>query len=251
MNDSPLLIAVHGWMLSRQVWEPFVKTWEQRGIPVSLWCPDLPGFGDRIRPKTLLPTLAAYGRWLATQALDRAAGRPFILMGHSLGGSVVLHAEAELRRNAKSGLCGLVCVAAGGGIYQPKPFRQLRSIGRLVINMRPEGLHRLPPPLGRLGPLRAESRAARGLLVNSTSRGAVRQLPGMVARLAVNSLWISGERDQVMEPGYVRHLAGYSSGHDYREITNCGHLPMREQPEALCTEIETWLIAQSLARPRS
>jgi len=251
MNDAPLLIAVHGWMLSRQVWEPFVQTWEQRGIPVSLWCPDLPGFGDRIRSKALMPTLAAYGRWLAAQALERAAGRPFILMGHSLGGSVVLHAEAALRRDAEPGLRGLVCVAAGGGIYQPKPFRQLRSIGRRLIDLRPDVLKRLPPPLGRLGPVRAESRAARGLLVNSTSRGAVRQLPGMVARLSVNSLWISGERDQVMEPGYVRHLAGYSSAHDYREIANCGHLPMQEQPEELCAVTETWLVAQSLARPRS
>ena len=251
MNDSPLLIAVHGWMLSRQVWEPFAQTWSQQGLPGTLWCPDLPGFGHRVRPKALLPTLAAYGRWLADEALRQAAGRPFILMGHSLGGSVVLHAEAELRRNASPGLCGLVCVAAGGGIYQPKPFRQLRAIGRRVIDLRPDVLQRLPPPLGQLGPVRAERRAARGLLVNSTSRGAVRQLPGMVARLSVNSLWISGDRDQVMEPGYVRHLAGYSPAHDYRELANCGHLPMQEQPETLCSVIETWLIAQSVARPRS
>ena len=251
MNDAPLLIAVHGWMLSRRVWEPFAQTWKQQGIPVTLWCPDLPGFGDRIRPKALLPTLAAYGRWLADQALEHAAGRPFILMGHSLGGSVVLHAEAELRRNAESGLRGLVCVAAGGGIYQPKPFRQLRSIGRRVVDLRPDVLQRLPAPVGRLGPVRAERRAARGLLVNSTSKGAVRRLPALVARLSVNSLWISGERDQVMEPGYVRHLAGYSSAHDYQAIANCGHLPMQEQPETLCSVIETWLIAQSLARPRS
>lgn len=251
MNDAPLLIAVHGWMLSRRVWEPFVQRWEQRGIPVRLWCPDLPGFGERSRPKALLPTLAAYGRWLAAQAQERAGGRPFILMGHSLGGSVVLHAEAELRGNATPGLQGLVCVAAGGGIYQPKPFRQLRAIGRRVVDLRPEVLQRLPPPLGHLGPVRAEGRAARGLLVNSTSRAAVRQLPEMVTQLSVNSLWISGERDKVMEPGYVRHLAGYSPAHEYREIANCGHLPMQEQPDMLCNEIETWLIAQSLAKPRS
>ena len=172
-------------------------------------------------------------------------------MGHSLGGSVVLHAEAELRRTAEPGLRGLICVAAGGGIYQPKPFRQLRSIGRRVVDLRPDVLQRLPAPIGQLGPVRAERRAARGLLVNSTSRRAVRQLPGMVARLSVNSLWISGERDQVMEPGYVRHLAGYSPAHDYRAIAKCGHLPMQEKPEDLCSVIETWLIAQSLARPRS
>ena len=87
--------------------------------------------------------------------------------------------------------------------------------------------------------------------MNSTSRGAVRDLPGLVAELGVESLWISGDRDQVMEPGYVRHLAAYSPGYDYRQISGCGHLPMRQKPEILREILVEWIKTQSLARPRS
>lgn len=199
----------------------------------------------------MLPNLSAYGRWLADNAMERAKGRPFVLLGHSLGGSVVLHAEAHLRQQNQTGLMGVVLLAAGGGIYQPRPFRQLRSFGRLILELRPDALSQLPPPLGTLGPFRAERRAARGLLINSTSRGAVRELPGLVSDLGVDSLWISGDNDQVMEPGYVRHLAAYSAGHDYRQIAGCGHLPMREKPEILSDILYDWVTDQSLASPRS
>ena len=251
MPASQLLIAVHGWLLSKQVWSPLAACWKERHPEIELWCPDLPGFGDAERPSGLLPNLSAYGRWLADDAIQRAKGRPFVLLGHSLGGSVVLHAEAHLRQQKQTDLLGVVLLAAGGGIYQPRPFRRLRGFGKLILELRPDGLAQLPAPLGTLGPFKAERRAARGLLVNSTSRGAVRELPGLVSELAVDSLWISGDNDQVMEPGYVRHLAAYSPGHDYRQIAGCGHLPMQEKPEILSDILSSWIEAQSLARPRS
>ena len=251
MPSSQLLIAVHGWLLSRQVWSPLAARWEERHPEIELWCPDLPGFGDAERPAGMLPNLSAYGRWLAEAAVERSQGRPFVLLGHSLGGSVVLHAEAHLRQQKQAGLMGVVLLAAGGGIYQPRPFRRLRSFGRLILELRPDALGQLPPPFGTLGPFRAERRAAQGLLINSTSRGAVQELPGLVSDLEVDSLWISGDNDQVMEPGYVRHLAAYSPAHDYRQIAGCGHLPMREKPEILSDILSDWIEAQSLARPRS
>jgi len=251
MPSSQLLIAVHGWLLSRQVWSPLAARWEERHPEIELWCPDLPGFGDAERPAGMLPNLSAYGRWLAEAAVERSQGRPFVLLGHSLGGSVVLHAEAHLRQQKQAGLMGVVLLAAGGGIYQPRPFRRLRSFGRLILELRPDALGQLPPPVGTLGPFRAERRAAQGLLINSTSRGAVQELPGLVSDLEVDSLWISGDNDQVMEPGYVRHLAAYSPAHDYRQIAGCGHLPMREKPEILSDILSDWIEAQSLARPRS
>ena len=251
MPSSQLLIAVHGWLLSRQVWSPLAARWEERHPEIELWCPDLPGFGDAERPAGMLPNLSAYGRWLAEAAVQRSQGRPFVLLGHSLGGSVVLHAEAHLRQQKQAGLMGVVLLAAGGGIYQPRPFRRLRSFGRLILELRPDALGQLPPPFGTLGPFRAERRAAQGLLINSTSRGAVQELPGLVSDLEVDSLWISGDNDQVMEPGYVRHLAAYSPAHDYRQIAGCGHLPMREKPEILSDILSDWIEAQSLARPRS
>lgn len=87
----------------------------------------------------------------------------------------------------------------------------------------------------------AERRAAQGLLACSTGRGAVRQLPQLTARLQAPSLWIAGERDQVMASRYVRHLAGYAPQHEFIELAGAGHLPMGQMPEQLAAPIQQWL----------
>ena len=247
MTSGPVIIGVHGWLLSRKVWTPLERRWGALLHPSAepqdnngwrLWCPDLPGFGERRRTGRLRPTLAAYGHWLAESALEKAGGSPFVLMGHSLGASVVLHAASQLKRSGAGRFRGVVCIAAGGGIYQPRAFRTLRRGGRWAVNLRP------PLPL-KLGPFQAEQRAALGLLTNSTCRGAVQQIPRLVADLAVESLWISGSDDRVMEPRYVRHLAGYNPRHSFISIDKCGHLPMQTHPQTLKTTLETWLGKQA------
>jgi len=251
-------VGVHGWLLSGRLWQPLREALAPRW---ELWTPDLPGFGATPRPRGLQPSLVSYGRWLADAARERAAGRPLVLMGHSLGGSLVLHAAPQLADQ----LVGVVQVAAGGGVYQPRPFRMVRRGGAGFLRWRPGWLAQLPGTDAIRSPLVAELRAARGLLACSMQRGAVRQLPPLAAALTVPSLWIAGSRDTVMEPRYVRHLAGYSTGHRFALMEGEGHLPMRSAPEALASLIGDWLAEQlaeelaerstaspqSLASPRS
>ena len=251
---------MHGWLLSGRLWQPLRAQLSPRW---QLWTPDLPGFGSAPRPRGLQPSLVSYGRWLAEEAKRQAAGRPVVLIGHSLGGSLALHAAAGLGEQ----LQGVVQVAAGGGVYQPRPFRMVRRGGAGFLRFRPGWLAELPGTEAIRSPLVAELHAARGLLACSMQQGAVRRLPAMAAALAVPSLWIAGSRDTVMEPRYVRHLAGYSRGHRFALLEGEGHLPMRTAPAALAALIEDWLqeelgappaeasasatTAQSLARPRS
>ncbi|MFM9104792.1 MAG: alpha/beta fold hydrolase [Cyanobium sp.] len=61
-----------------------------------------------------------------------------------------------------------------------------------------------------------------------------------MARLAVPSLWIAGSRDSVMEPRYVRHLAGYCPRHRFSLLEGAGHLPMQAMPAQLAALIEDW-----------
>jgi len=240
-EEQPLLVCLHGWLLAGRLWDPLRLALAGRQ---RLWTPDLPGFGGTPRPRSLHPTLASYGRWVAEQCL-RLDERRVVLVGHSLGGSVALHAAPLLGDR----LVGVIQIAAGGGVYQPRAFSQLRNGGRLFLQWRPSWLAELPGTGAIRSPLIAEQRAARSLLACSTNRGAVRQLPALVAGLQVPSLWIACSRDQVMEPRYVRHLAGYSDRHELAELQGCGHLPMRQSPHQLAEVIESWV--QSLARPRS
>lgn len=242
-TGEPLLVCVHGWLLAGRLWDPLVEHWLGRR---SCWCPDLPGFGQAPRPPGLQPSLASYGRWLTQAAQQQANGRPLVLIGHSLGGSIALHAAKALGEQ----LAGLVLVGFGGGIYQPRPFAAVRRGGATFLRWRPGWLAQLPVAEPIASPLRADLHAARGLLACSMSRQAVAQLPAMVSRLEVPSLWISGSRDGVMEPRYVRHLAGYAPDHSVIELAGTGHLPMRQVPDRLAAAIDGWLI-QRLASPRS
>jgi 2-succinyl-6-hydroxy-2,4-cyclohexadiene-1-carboxylate synthase len=239
-SGIPLLVGVHGWMLSGRLWQPLVEA-----LPASLemWCPDLPGFGAEPRPRGLHPSLASYGRWLAAAVRERAAGRPVILIGHSLGGSLALHAAPLLGEQ----LCGVVQIAVGGGVYQPRPFALVRRGGAAFLRFRPGWLAHLPGTGAIAAPLRAEERAARGLLAASTCRRAVQQLPCLTAELTVPSLWITGTRDTVMEPGYVRHLAGYTRRHRLEVLEGAGHLPMRQRPRELAGLIHAWIEEEALA----
>jgi pimeloyl-ACP methyl ester carboxylesterase len=221
-------------MLSGRLWAPLH---DQLGGRWDLWSPDLPGFGSTPRPRGLQPSLVSYGRWLAQAARRQAGGRPLVLIGHSLGGSLVLHAAPQLG----SQLTGVVQVAAGGGVYQPRPFRMVRRGGAAFLRWRPTWLARLPGTEAIRSPLQADLRAARGLLACSMHRGGVRRLPAMAAGLQVPSLWIAGSRDTVMEPRYVRHLAGYSPRHRFSLLEGEGHLPMRSAPQQLSALISDWL----------
>ena len=252
-SKRPLLVALHGWLLSGRLWDPLAQALEPGW---QLWAPDLPGFGREPRPRGLQPSLARYGRWLADTLERRHPDREVVLIGHSLGGSVALHAAPHLGPRLR----GLVQVAAGGGVYQPKAFAQVRRGGALFLRWRPGWLAELPAAAAIRSPLAADLRAARGLLACSTNRGAVRQLPGLTTRLQVPSLWIAGSNDQVMAERYVRHLAGYAPGHRLALLEGAGHLPMRQMPQRLAAVIEGWLqeevmipesAAQSAASPRS
>jgi 2-succinyl-6-hydroxy-2,4-cyclohexadiene-1-carboxylate synthase len=237
---TPLLVAVHGWLLSGRLWDPLTAELGERH---ALWCPDLPGFGRRPRPRGLQPNLASYGRWLAQAIGEHEPQRPVVLLGHSLGGSIALHAASHLGERLR----GMVQIAAGGGVYQPRTFARVRLGGAVFLRWRPGWLGDMPGLEAIRSPLRADLRAARSLLACSTNRGAVRQLPLLAAQLTVPSLWIVGSQDSVMQPRYVRHLAGYSPRHRVELLQGVGHLPMRQQPRQLAERIEEWLEQEVLA----
>jgi pimeloyl-ACP methyl ester carboxylesterase len=228
-------VGLHGWLLSGRLWQPLQQ---QLAPHWTLWAPDLPGFGDRPRPRGLQPNLASYGRWVSAACLERLEpGQGVVLLGHSLGGSIATHAAAPLGER----LQGMVQIAAGGGVYQPRPFRQVRRGGALFVRWRPRWLLGLPGTARLRSPLVAEERAARGLLACSMRRSAVEQLPQLTAQLTVPNLWITGSRDTVMEPRYVRHLAGYAPQHELTVLEGVGHLPMLEQPAQLADTLQRWL----------
>lgn len=180
------------------------------------------------------------------------------LVGHSLGGSIALWAADQ----APETIAGVICINSGGGIYLKEEFERFRTAGEQLIRYRPRWISLLPfvdlaltrmnvarPIARRWGRQRlldltiANTEAALGVLLDSTTETEVHRLPQVVARLQQPVYFIAGADDTVMEPKYVNHLASFHAlfdccGHNVVEIPNCGHLAMVEQPEAVTQEIQ-------------
>jgi pimeloyl-ACP methyl ester carboxylesterase len=93
---EPAVVLVHGWAMDRSIWDDAAPHLARRHRVVSL---DLAGHGasSRGRRDWTIASLAAD----AKAAVDAAAVRDVILVGHSMGGAVVLEAARLLGGRAR------------------------------------------------------------------------------------------------------------------------------------------------------
>jgi 2-succinyl-6-hydroxy-2,4-cyclohexadiene-1-carboxylate synthase len=246
--DRPVLAFVHGWLLSRSYWQPLIDllspyfqclTYDLRGFGESGVC-DEPAIAP-YHPGAYAEDL---GSLLAALNLPAAW-----VIGHSLGGSIALWSAKLFPDQVQ----GVICLNAGGGIYIRDEFEQFRQAGQYMVKFRHPVLGRIPGAdrlIGQMGAvqplpqtwrrqrvldfLAAAPCAALGALMQSTTEAEVHQLPQVVAQLEQPVYFLAGDRDSVMQPKYVQHLASFhgsfdGSGSNLIQLSNCGHLAMIEQ----------------------
>lgn len=168
----PVLVFVHGWLLSRAYWQPLIQklsphyqclTYDLRGfgdsqVPrqerVARLSPAMQAIASPLHPSPL-PTLEApavqpadfsgrytpadYAQDLAV-LLDKLDLSNVWLIGHSLGGSISLWAADQLGDRVK----GVICVNSGGGIYLKEEFERFRAAGEQLVKLRPRWLCYMP-----------------------------------------------------------------------------------------------------------
>jgi len=250
-NTVPVLVFIHGWLLSRQYWQPLVQ---QLSIDYPCLCYDLRGFGDS-KNKNNSSNNNNYTLWSYAQdlqvLLEQLDIKQAWLVGHSLGGSIALWAAKYCPERVQ----GVICLNAGGGIYLKEEFDRFRQAGQQLIKYRPQWLPYIPlidllftramvaKPLSRhwarqrvFDFVKADAVAAIGSLLEATTEAEVHRLPQLVSELKQPVYFVAGEKDMVMEPKYVGHLASFhhlfnSRGDNVIEIPNCGHLSMVEKPD--------------------
>jgi pimeloyl-ACP methyl ester carboxylesterase len=275
-SSSPVLVFIHGWLLSRSYWQPLI---ERLAPDYQCLIYDLRGFGDSQPPmdkaqatlenldselpdtdaaslSTSSYTLAAYAQDLCLLLQKLNIDRAW-LIGHSLGGSIALWGASVASERVK----GVICLNAGGGIYLREEFERFRAVGQRLVKRRPRWLRYVPlidllftramvaRPLARrwarqrvIDFVVAHPEAALRALLDSTTEAEVHRLPQVVSQLNQPVYFIAGAKDTVMEPKYVRHLASFHKlfqgcGDNVIEIPGCGHMAMVEQPEAIDTQI--------------
>ena len=270
--SSPVLIFIHGWLLSRHYWQPLI---EQLSSHYQCFTYDLRGFGDStptsvsqkrgegkaataLEQQSYVPdyNLAAYAKDLQI-LLQKLEFNKVWLIGHSLGGSIALWTANLCLPEVR----GVICLNSGGGIYLKEEFERFRSAGCQLVKWRPRWLPYVPlidivfaramvaRPLPRcwgnqrvIDFVKADEKAALGALLCSTTESEVHLLPQVVARLEQPVYFLAGAEDKVMEPKYVSHLASFHflfncDGNNVFEIPECGHLSMVEQPKSVATKI--------------
>ncbi|HAA32659.1 MAG TPA: alpha/beta hydrolase [Cyanobacteria bacterium UBA8553] len=169
-SSYPVLVFIHGWLLSRSYWQPLI---DRLTPDYQCLIYDLRGFGDSqpLSPaqiektqKTLLKldstlplksevpeeleavslstsnyTLASYAQDLAV-LLQKLGIDNAWLIGHSLGGSIALWGASVASERVK----GVICLNAGGGIYLREEFERFRVAGQQLIKRRPRWLCYVP-----------------------------------------------------------------------------------------------------------
>ncbi|NEO52109.1 MAG: alpha/beta hydrolase [Okeania sp. SIO3B5] len=257
-----VLIFIHGWLLSRNYWQPLIQRLSPDYQCLSY---DLRGFGDSQTHSTQKKLVfnyspAAYVEDL-TILLQKLNISSAWLIGHSLGGTIALLGANRMLDIIK----GVVCINSGGGIYIKEEFERFRFAGAQIIKFRPSWLSYLPltdlmftrtqvaTPISRKwGRQRltdfvgASYEAALGTLLDSTTESEVHRLPLVVSKLKQPVYFIAGAKDQIMAPKYVKHLASFhwmfqGHGGNVLEIPECGHLAMLEKPNDVAAHIRSLL----------
>ena len=274
-SSAPVLVFIHGWLLSRNYWKPLIErltpdyqclTYDLRGFGESQLCKSsTQETGKNLKAELRAEaevlsfprhSLVAYAKDLGVLLQQLKIERAW-LIGHSLGGSIALWGASVLPDR----VCGVICLNAGGGIYLKEEFERFRSLGQKLVERRPRWLRYLPlldlvfarsqvaRPLARqwgrqrlIDFVIAHPEAALQALLDSTTEAEVHRLPQVVSQLEQPAYFIAGAKDKVMEPKYVRHLASFHKlfqgyGENVIDIPDCGHMAMVEQPDVLNTKI--------------
>lgn len=163
----PVLVFVHGWLLSRHYWQPLVELLKSK---YQCLIYDARGFGEsQIALKSNKQGLSVISNQKSSAVDDSSVtdfkndldSRNYSLhayaedlkylleslsidqawvVGHSLGGSVALWA-ADLYPEV---IKGVICLNAGGGIYLKEEFERFRNAGQQLVKFRPRWLSYVP-----------------------------------------------------------------------------------------------------------
>jgi len=120
-KGEPTVVLVHGWALDRRLWDGQVPRLKARHRVVTL---DLAGHGESGRERASW-TMAAFGE--DVKAVVEAVGaKQVVLVGHSMGGPVVLEAARRMPERVK----GIVLVDTLLDVEQRTPPDQIEAMAR-------------------------------------------------------------------------------------------------------------------------
>jgi pimeloyl-ACP methyl ester carboxylesterase len=251
LGDGDPLVLIHGVGTSRVIWTRVLPALSERRTVIAV---DLPGFGDSppAGPGFALPAVAER----VADATAKAAGGPYDLLGHSLGGAVAVTLAAARPDTVRR----LVLAAPAG--FAPRPAPIARAGGALAgpfLSLRrqlaaPLLRHALARRIALAGAIADGSRlsAADARRMLYASRGASRigaavsevaaadlgdELRGLA--MPIGLIW--GERDRIIPIGTVREIARVKGELPVETIPEAGHVAHFERPAEFAAAVDRLL----------
>jgi pimeloyl-ACP methyl ester carboxylesterase len=241
-GNGPTLMLVHGFGVSKTVWLAVAPLLTEH---FHLLIPDLPGWGESTRIADADYGIPAQAARLAG-FVDALHLPPFVLVGHSMGGAIVGTYAAE----HPQALAGLVLMDSYGLTFKENEFAKdvlHRDVDPFVFDDR-AGFERTaalgfqhPPKIpGRfIDALVADNVANRNFINRAFER--LRQpeqydvLDSRLGKLTMPVLAIWGANDRIIDPSALDTLRKglvNAPSIDISIISDCGHTPELEKPEA-------------------
>lgn len=227
-NGKPVIFFIHGWCIDKSYWDVQVADLKDHYSVLAI---DLPGFGDS---KEGAYSIEGYGREIRN-LLEKMDLDSVILVGHSMGGDIMLEAAANNQR-----VMGLIGVDNFKDVGVPMDSETEEAVAGFMEMLRSN--------FSEIAPAYAE-----GSLFHQTTDSLVRkrvmqdfaQADSVAAIASLESLLDYGPKEfdvlsRIKQPLVLINsnasptlIAGLdSSGVNYEvlEIDSTGHYPMIEKP---------------------
>jgi pimeloyl-ACP methyl ester carboxylesterase len=229
-TGDPALVLVHGWSCDRSYWKEQVAPFSRDFRVVTV---DVAGHGESGVGRHAW-TIASFGADVAAVVEGLGLER-VILVGHSMGGDVILEAARRLRGR----VLGLVWVDAYRGLGEPKtperiqafqaPFRAnfVEATRAFVHRMFPESA-----PASLVEFIAEDMSSAPPEIALHALEAAIsfdREIPSALAELKLPLVAINPDAPSTDIPSMERH------GIEVVCMSGVGHFPMLEDPDRFNT----------------
>jgi pimeloyl-ACP methyl ester carboxylesterase len=257
-NGPCRLVLVHGLAARAETWTDLVPLFAPERY--TLYVLDLLGSGESSKPKNADYSIRAHSERLLS-FLERLSLSGVTLVGHSMGGAVVLLAAVEATLAGRRELLKSMVIVAGPGYLQRLPLMaevfQHPLAGRLFIALyAPDAWVKVGlraayydqrlvdrEHVARYAPCYRDRAAKRALVETCRSlvppdQEAIISRYGEL-RLPVLLLW--GRHDNIVPLSQGTRLKCAIAGSNLVVLEECGHNPQEEKPEETFTAIGRFL----------